>query len=324
MKTNKLFVLVLSTILLVTAMIVSSLGCSIVVEGTMEDLKGTYQLTTYKRTLNDATDEKPATVTDYLAENSIEMYLVITGESIGYVSYKDNQTSLIVREVSLSYKSLNEETPDKVGEVSYEVMGFSRELGLMTGISNLGFVKTSKWLNRTQRHYGKGLKLEYTDTFYFSRVSTDVDLKYINKKFGQVEVKNYAYTKVAETFSYSFNSNLATDNSGVFGPYLYYVIKFNQDLTSADIYYALKSDLVKNEKTNVAVSVTLSEDKLNVDTITVDSIAYKLSAFSLYNSTLNAGESVTQLQSSLESTSVFDLNYQPDYLINEYLTVVPQ
>ena len=171
----------------------SAFGCARVQPCTMEELKGTYKLKNYSRSyykLNEQNERVLDRDEDFLKTKNIEMFLIITGDEFGYIAYKDNDTSLIVREVRLAYNYEYEVVDgqtvytDKISTIEYRTLSGRNYENINDSWANLGTTNKGQKLNNTHPAYEHGLtNLLYRDYVDFEKVSKDVDLKYIREKY---------------------------------------------------------------------------------------------------------------------------------------------
>ncbi len=167
-----------------------SMGCACSQPCTMEELVGTYVLTNYKRVLEPEKEGEEKTEDDYFKNKNIEMYLVITGNERGYLSYKDDETNLIVRETFIEY---NYKTDDDgnltnlISTIKYLTCVGTTYDKPQDGWSSIGTTGKGKNLNNNNPKYeGFFKKLLYRDYIDFKKVSNDTDLSYITKTYSSL------------------------------------------------------------------------------------------------------------------------------------------
>lgn len=293
------------------------LGCSRVDAGPMEELKGTYELTKYERVLTDSeetgegeqteqTEKNEEETINYLKDKQITMYLVITGECVrsedlrtgfgkGYIAYKDNETSLFVKEVRINY-GYSFETKDKedgsteliptdlIETVDYLLPSpmYSSSKDVKTGWSSLGFVVKEHLLNVSKPNWSGCMeKIVNRDNVEFKRVAKDTDLTFVKKKLGDsFKVEGYALSTLNETYVYYGNVPEDTVPED-FGKYIYQAVKIDKENSKIDLYYALKTDKTPVEEKGLPVTFTFSEDGLTLKTLTFKEKTYNAEIYSL-------------------------------------------
>lgn len=314
---------IMTMIFLVSFVLTS--GCAVVKEGTMDELVGTYKLTEYTRINNDSTEDKEATKIDLLEETGIELYLVVTGTRLGYISYKSNsEPDLIVREVKLTY-TYNQEDESMVQHVAYDFQGASKT-DFKTYMGMLGFLSGKKALNYTDpkySSYSSGCTKEYDDKIYFEKVSKEVDLKYIKSQYPNAESRLERYIDGYVGKFYDFNpysQNYLTTYVGDNNGYIYKIIAFDDSKQNATIYYATKADKTPQEKSNLPVKYNYIDDKTNIESIEIDGTTY------LFEGSLYYGSLKIETSSEEENAVFFyrndgfiDINEEFEYRINQYI-----
>ncbi len=236
------------TAMAVALCMVFAVGCYRIDAQKMDKVKGTYKLTTYTRTDGD-TD----VVTNYITDRGFETYLVVTGTGKGYFAHKDNDMAAYATEVLLTYE-YDEEKTSHVSYVSYQDSVNSSRLphtnfGVAKDVLNYSrpVLKThSTWLNNLDGF-----------TLRWEKVSKDTDLSYVREKLSGM--KEYTYEGYAANAIYSINSYSSADNTTVLPeaefPYQYYFIEMDASTMKATSYYALKTDLAPQTKTEDIVLV---------------------------------------------------------------------
>lgn len=160
--------LALAIILIMSTLAFS--GCYVISSGTLKQVSGTYKLTKY-------TDK-----VDRLETDGIEMYLVLTSGSTGYVAYRDNETAGYTRTVSLRYIE-DTEDPGKYSyvEIDFDGEGKYEKFGIYCKLFERKLNATrTKWKGNP---FEGTLQVDYTISIEFERVSSATDLSYVNKHF---------------------------------------------------------------------------------------------------------------------------------------------
>ena len=240
MKTFKrLFAVILSVALLLTLV-----GCYTISGQKMKTVKGTYKLTRYTYTPKYERKEgyTPRTF-NYLEdeEYQYEDYLIVTGTGMGYYAHKEANAPTYVKEVTLSY----EYDTDNSSKVEYVIFNDALTVNENSGFNKMGVTKNS--LNYTKN------AIDYTEIFTkkpmrtesltvrWTKVSSDIDLKYVDKQLG--EMKKYDYKAFGARGIYQRNApwdietGVVQDNPY---QYFYYVIDTAENSLKATSYYALK------------------------------------------------------------------------------------
>lgn len=311
---KKATILTLVLTMLMSCLVLTMTSCSASKARKMKDVVGTYKLTRYERVMNDADNSigKEATRIDLLAQEGIELYFVVTGEDIGYISYKDNTTELYAREVKITY-SYDTENPELVGQVGYESAITYNAKMLKDRISQFGYM--AKGLNYTLPN--NIFKREYTDHFNFKQVSKDTDLSFITKTYGNLYCENLQKQLVRQYCCFENYLTPSNDCVDEFEDYIYYLVEFNKEKTKVNIYYAEKADSVKRVKENVDVLYIHDETDGRITQIVIDSRVFD---FETYTGALHLfpEEESGELGITLNNCTVDNLDEKLDQLISWY------
>lgn len=166
----------LSVMLVLTLLVSTVFGCSVVKARKMEDVIGTYRLTNYK-----ITDAETKEVTDCIVDRGYEVYLVVTGTDKGYYVHKDNNTEQpYYREVWLSYE-YDDEDSSLVAFVAYKFGQYdSKDYRFGVAYGGLNFNKPpfnpqADWLN----------PLDGED-WDWKKENDAIDLSYAQEKLGEI------------------------------------------------------------------------------------------------------------------------------------------
>ena len=252
----------IAVFLLAFATAICAFGCTRVDPGTMDELKGTYQLTQYYRTYPETSDEQSARK-DFIEEKQIEAYLVIDGSAYGYLIYKDNETALSCNRVHITY-SYSQDEADTIRTIEYQTADLTKTHVIQYG--NLGFLARERQLNQQLPSMGiidGSLKVRYTDYTLFTWADKATDLSYVAKQLGEIP----AFADYGMTL-YDGQLRLMNEDRSE-SKYLYYIMEIDAVAKKANVYYALKSDAKRVVLTDVPVSCELSENGLYVKTVSV-------------------------------------------------------
>ena len=110
--------------LLLMVIALSASGCMMVNPQYKFRVKGTYRLTNYHSTRGTET----STSIDYLEEKGVVAYLILD-DNKGWYIYKDNETPVTKKSVSVRYEYSPDE-PKKVAYVCYKIEGEENEMKL--------------------------------------------------------------------------------------------------------------------------------------------------------------------------------------------------
>lgn len=298
-------------------------SCSRVNEGPMENLIGTYQLTEYYRVMNDETEEKEATRIQFFDDKEIEMFLVITGNELGYISYKDNQTTLFIKEVKLEY-TYDTENTDYIRSVSYTLANEKEDELIQNGWKNLGFVDSEHSLNISDPKInvsgcGTGnvkFTTEYRDIILFNRVSRDIDTKYIQEKYdSDIKIQSYALSKVQDNYVcplYILNEN---DIPASLNDFIFKAYEIDVENKTAKYYYATKEEKILKVEENIPVEFTVSSDKMSVESIKIKDDVLT----NEYESYLLKGDNGGEEKSAFFYNILDDMNEFCQNQINDYI-----
>ena len=170
MKTFRIFSLLLTLVLVVAF----ASSCYIGTGTTMKKAKGTYQLTGYS-----ITDALTNESTDKIAQNGIQSFLVITGESKGYYVYKSDDTPAFYREVYLSYE-YSENDSKRVTYVTYRFEGQSTDDAQRLGINSGSLNYSRPAIKLSELLHTDGLSYTWT------KVSSATDLSFAKEQLGEI------------------------------------------------------------------------------------------------------------------------------------------
>lgn len=264
--------------------------------GKIEDLEGTYKLTTItKRNENDEDYS-------YKSQQGIEAYFSFSRSGYGYYVYKDKNTDYKVTAAYFDFvKDDEKEDYYKAIEITDGIANkkeYECEVGCMDE-PIMGFNLRKKTFSYTIHHHDKGglysheIPYQYVE---YKKVSKATDLSTINKQTG----KNFTVNRPFEmnnlhgyyvgSFDDSSNPDVLNPNYQKFDYAILDMESFNNNTLTA--YYALKEDHVAKQKSVQVNFVTNSEGKIKDVNIVLDFANITVS-------TMNSG---TALASYLEHT----------------------
>lgn len=236
--------------------IVFACGCYRIDPGTMDELKGTYQLTKYSRSYPSSSG-----TVDLIEEKEITAYLIVNGSEYGYVVYRDNETELLCNCVRMTY-IYSTDDPNEIERIEYSVAGTAEHP--IADHGDFGFVAKEKKLNQQLPYIvweNKTFVTKYTDNKEYTRVSKDTDFSYVEKQLGKVP----AYPDYA--LSAYDGAYVLSDVSA--SPYIYYVMDIDALNKKATVYYALKADKERTVLTDLDVSYQLAANGMDAETVSV-------------------------------------------------------
>ncbi len=261
-------------LLLLAAVLATTVGCYMVSGQKMKTVKGTYKLTGYTytpsyerregytpRTYNYVEDE------DYKYED----YLVVTGTSTGYYIHKDANNPAYVKEVALSYEYSTEDS----SKVEYVIYNDVLTAGNNTGVNRLGVTKNNLNYSKpgfdfTQLFTGKAMRSEDISVRW-EKVDKATDLSYVQAQLGSL--KRYTYQGFGVRGIYELDSGAEISTGTVLESkyqYFYYVIDTAEGATSVTAHYALKE--TPTEKVQRTLTVAHSEGDWSQ--ITIDGVLW--------------------------------------------------
>ena len=205
-------------VMLATALITifGLVGCTMVQAQTMEQVKGTYELTSYTRT-----DGKTNKTTNYIEQYGYERYLVVTGSNQGYLVHKDNDTPAYSRKIFLTY-TYDQEQTSKIAHLSYTLVSGSNgdDMGVTAG--GLNYSKP--------RIYFSDLVNSDGYSYSWKKVDDATDLTYVKTKFESVREYDWGEYEVEGVYS-AYGPYWENNASGVevmpVNPYVYYLIELD-------------------------------------------------------------------------------------------------
>lgn len=233
-----------------------SMGCYFVNPQTMKDVKGTYELTSYTKRYNNASD---GTNVDYITDYGYKIYLVVTGTDRGWYVMQSNETATYAKEVKLTYEYDTEET-NKLRYVFYRDSTTDESYKTRLGI-------TKDTLSHNQLH--DIFTKPYTINMSFKKVDKAIDLSYVTEQLG--EFPTYGY----DVYKYSGLYSISSYGQGLGGalveeyehPYIYYFYALDAETKRGTAYYALKSDGVQRTEER-EITLLDSWNSISFDEIT--------------------------------------------------------
>ena len=269
---------ILLSILVITALVLSLASCYFITGQDMDDLEGTYKLTSFTYTPSyerkegyTPTERDYVNGEDYLYED----YLVITGESTGYYAHKDASGQTYVKVVKLSYEYDTDDT-DEIEYVTFEdALSSSNNIE----VNKLGV--SGDILNYTKSAYDYTTLITKVDMrsesirVRWEKVSDDTDLSYVEEKLGNL--KSYDYEGYKRRGIYELTSVRNTESGEYLDSeylYLFYVIDTYDGASTATLHYAQASDPEQKFTRTVTFSYSSDLTSLTVgaDTWTLESM----------------------------------------------------
>ncbi len=221
--------------------ILLSAGCYMTQATKLRNIVGTYELTSYS---DDGVD--------LLKEKQIVQYLVVSQSGMGYLYYKDSTTEPTLTQVQIRLVPDQEET-NKYTYVEYK---------LDSAVDSVKLAYANKGLNADQIKFHYNPLTPYHVYTNYRRVSSDQDLSYLTKTFGELPtVIEYGKSLFHGFFGDSYrHDNLTDEERAIFNenfvePYVYQYVHVNLPAQKATLYYMLKEDGVEmKEEFSIALS----------------------------------------------------------------------
>lgn len=259
----------LLSLLVIAALILSFASCYFISGQDMEDLEGTYKLTSFTYTPKyERKEGYTPTERDYVNGESFlyEDYLVITGESTGYYAHKDASGQTYVKEVKLSYEYDTEDS-DEIEYVTFEdALSSSNDIE----VNRLGV--NGDVLNYTKSAYDYTTLITQVQmrsesvSVRWEKVSDDTDLSYVKEKLGNLKSYDYEGYKRRGIYELTTSKNIETgeylDSEYL---YLFYVIDTYDGASTATLHYAQASDPEQKFTRTVTFSYSSDLTSLTVD-----------------------------------------------------------
>lgn len=303
----------LLAMLLILAVLLSTVGCYFVSSQKMYRVKGTYKLTNYTYTPSyERKDGYTPKQRDYVngEEYMYEDYLIITGTSKGYYIHKEVGADPYVKEITLSYEYDSEDS-SKVSYVIYnDALTVNKTDG---GVNRLGVAKNNLNYNKSSFDYTELFTKRpmRSESLYvrWEKVDRTTDLSYAEKKLGSL--KYYDYNSFAIRGIYELSSQTEIENGNVLESqylYFFYVIDTAEGVTNITTCYATK-DAPKNKITK---TVYISKTADDWSTFTLDGKVWiKENSFSAYyyNEADGIKTTLTRMSNDISSDAL-------EYIIN--------
>ena len=238
----------------------------------MNELKGTYRLTSYTYTPSHERKEgRTPTTYDYVNDEKYkyEDYLVITGSGKGYYAHRDASGDAYVKEITLRYE-YNQENSSRIDYVIYndaltqgDTTGGISRLGVSgksLNFSLAAFDYTEPFTKRPMRSDERSVRWE--------KVDDATDLSYVTEQMG--DLKSYSFDAFALRGIYSqdqsFFSETPQDPKIPYSdnPYQYYflVIDTADGVSTAMACYALKD--TPDQQVRETLPFHISDDGLTL------------------------------------------------------------
>ena len=245
------YIILSSALLLIT---VFTAGCYVVQAQPMKNVKGTYKLTHYSATYKakNSSGVVTTTTTDRLAENEMEVYLVVTGSSTGYCYYK-NKDGAYAYEVRLGYLA-NEEDSSKF---DYVLLNDTKLAITQNGLNFSRIPTYIEIFGVPSSTYGYDVNLQKVD----NATNLSYVTEKVNAEFKQYTLNNYGlwggysvYYSVEEVLTQSENPVYITNFRT---PYKYHYIYMDPATKQAKSYSMLHTS---TEMKVTALSVTSTNE----------------------------------------------------------------
>jgi len=264
--------------LLLTAIISSLLltACYVSNPAKMDELVGTYELTSYTRRPKNSDPEDENATVDMIKDKEITAYLVVKSDGYGYYVYKDKDTELTAYSVRITY-TYDDEHPDQVKEIYYEdgyVTSGNNYPGRGRERLGLNFKKKDRRLTYSVPS-SELMKRDYSQSVEYTKVDNANDLSFVNSKLNaSLSASEYGLKGLEGLFV----------NSDIYGSetYVFMAVEFSKDLKTANYYYALKADEVLVKQSGLNVSTVYPEEDHNIVLITIGSQTFKRNLNALY------------------------------------------
>jgi hypothetical protein len=224
-------------------------ACTVSQATRMRDMVGTYKLTYY----NNRT-------TNLVERDEMEVYLVVPESGYGYYVYKDKNTPVYIRQMSVSFTP-HQEKANRYTHIVYTIDGSS---------SSVELGRSGDGLNR--RVLGGQINDTYWQDTSYLRVSKAQDLSYVSEQLGTLpphvpygSARYDGYYRFSHVDAGYNNDQALTDNN--YNPFVYAIFDFDFASNKATAYYMLKDNMER-----VSESYSLSFD--GSTTFTVGSKAF--------------------------------------------------
>lgn len=197
---------------------------------TMDNIKGTYKLTSYTKTYDTPADGKSV---DYITDYAMEAYLVVTGESEGWYVVKTNVVSAYAKKVTLSYEYDTQNTSE-VCFVFYQDSTESARTRLGVQENTLTHSAPSVTIGDLGRPYSISMTFEKADTA--------TDLSYAQAKLGEMPI--YGFGAYRHKGLYYLQENavaLGNAEEEYVSDYIYCYVELDTAGMTATAHYALRS-----------------------------------------------------------------------------------
>jgi len=297
MKRKTIPAILIITVIIIT--VCALFGCT---PAAMDDVTGTYRLTVKTRQHVDA-----ETATDYITENEIAEYLVITGNETGYRYYADKFGDPVCTEIKIEY-DYSEDDKDKIDTVNIDYRSSNDLLYINYDKSTK---KTSLVFDRNGIHSDLFYEFNFTVHTKYEKISDAKDLSVINSETG----------KTLNAVPYDFipinglcELNAESDPEGLF-PYIYRYYDIDLNAGTAEIIYAEKADKIKKTET-----VSISYDTQN-KIITIGTEVYNLTDNGFSREVVNPDSGTTLKYNLYGIGYIENMEEHTDNLIAEYSVI---
>ncbi len=205
-------------------------SCMLVQSQKMENVKGTYKLTSYTyRPAYDSGKTPPNTI-NYVQDRGYERYLVVTGSSEGYFVHKDNDTPAYSMKVQISYEYDTEDT-SLISYVYYKESASAEASKLAVTRDSFNYSVPSITL------FGR---VTSETSISWKKVDKATDLSYVKTQLPDVREYDFGEKEVEGVYSaygpyWENNASAAQENP--VNPYVYYFTEIDAFTKQARIVY---------------------------------------------------------------------------------------
>ena len=268
--------------------------------GTLEQMAGTYRLTTYTQLDDDGND------VNRVEQWHVQAYLVVGTDGHGYYAYQDDNTDFWYDTILIQYgrdsenqdlyKSIQFTKGVSDTRISYQKPGYGYEPVMGFNANNLTFNYTIS----NDPHPRKGIYPSYYTDVIYTKISNNTDLTTVAAEtkrdlapLAMYELKNL--NGVLVYYAGMPNNEIAPDvTNPQYNKYKYYVVDFNALNKTANIYYELvEGENGQQVEENVKIDVALTT-KVTGENSTLTTLSLKFFDEE-YSATVNFGSAPNRL-----------------------------
>jgi len=254
-------------------------------KGKMEDLVGTYKLTTYIKQEYDATED-----VDMIEQRSITAYLVVGSEGQGYYVYNGNLSTISIEYTyeddeikAIQYNNGSNRVYTKVSEPGY---GNETKMGFNVNNSTLSY-SISK---------GKAFNVKYPRrVVVYTKESNDTTLAYVRTKVSETlaDQPDFMLKNLKGLFRLYevYHMGEPHDEIEGMGLYEYFLADFNNVTEKATLYYRLKGET--EDKTEEDVDIKFNRNNTSTSaSIELKGVTYTFGLDSSTSAPLSPSHSI--------------------------------